>query len=245
MFFEFPTADEWRKLQETYPFDKLELSQDYFRYTLNPHGSIESFYAGSEIQTWTLHLQNRLIQTRWSYIFLMFHFTKGIPDDEWFISPGKNGESIQYYPHFEEKDHFTKAQFDYYADVFYYKLFSAWDTLGQILNVLYELEIAKPTFNEAVKKLKPLKPALHAKLKSILNSDDFLKMRALRHDITHNHLPGHIGSSVRKVSPTHFTFGGGSYTPSGAVQANVISALDMFADTLAAIKEQTAIDSAP
>ena len=103
----------------------------------------------------------------------MFHFTKGVPDDEWFISPGKNGESIQYYPHFEEKDHFTKAQFDYYADIFYYKLFSAWDTVGHVLNVLYELEIDKATFNEAVKKLKAVKPDLHAKLKPIVDSEKF------------------------------------------------------------------------
>jgi len=243
MFFEFPTADEWRNLQDTYPFDRLELSEDHFRYTANPQGSMESFYAGSEIQTWTLHLKNRLIQTRWSYIFLMFHFTNGIPDDEWFISPGKNGESIQYYPHFEQKDHLTKAQFDYYADIFYYKLFSAWDTLGHILNVLYELGIDKPTFNEAVRKLEPVKPVLHTKLKSIIDSDDFVRMRDFRHNITHNHLPGNIGSSVRKVSPSHFTFGGGSYTPSGLVQANVTKSLDLFADTLAAIKGQTVIDS--
>jgi hypothetical protein len=243
MFFEFPTADEWRNLQDTYPFDRLELSEDHFRYTANPQGSIKSFYAGSEIQTWTLHLQNRLIQTRWSYIFLMFHFTKGIPDDEWFISPGKNGESIQYYPHFEQKDHFTKAQFDYYADIFYYKLFSAWDTLGHILNVLCELGIDKPTFNEAVRKLKPVKPALHTKLKSIIDSDDFVKMRDFRHNITHNHLPGHIASSVRKLSPSHFTFGVGRYTPSGLVQANVTKSLDLFADALAAIKGQTVIHS--
>ena len=244
MFFEFPTADEWRRLQDSYPFDKLEVSEDHFRYSAHPQGSIKRFYPVSEIQTWTLHLQNRLIQTRWSYIFLMFHFTKGIPDDEWFISPGKNGESIQYYPHFEQRDHFTKAQFDYYADIFYYKLFSALDTVGHVLNVLYELEIDKPTFNEAVKKLKAVKPELHTKLKSIVDSDDFVKMREFRHNITHNHLPGHIGSSVRKVSSNHFTFGGGSYTPSGLVQANVIKSLDLFATILATIKEQTAIDSA-
>src|SRR6185436_20875671 len=114
MFFEFPTAEEWRRLQDGYPFEKLQVSQDFFRYSAHPEGSFESLYAGTQIQSWTHHLINRLIQTRWSYIFLMFHFTRGIPDDEWFVSPGKDGASIDYYPHFDEKDHFTKAQFDYY-----------------------------------------------------------------------------------------------------------------------------------
>ena len=119
----------------------------------------------------------------------MFYFGKGIPDDEWFISPGKKGESIQYYPHFEKKDFLIKAQFDYYADAFYHKLFSAWDTLGHLLNVVYELEIERASFDNAVKKLKTVKPALHAKLTAIMDSADFQTMRQFRHSVTHNHLP--------------------------------------------------------
>lgn len=103
MFFEFPTKDEWSTLEDSYPWKSLEIAEDHFRYTAYPEGSIERFSAVPEIMTWTVHLQNRLIQTRWSCVLLMFYFGKGIPDDEWFISPGKKGESIQYYPHFEKK----------------------------------------------------------------------------------------------------------------------------------------------
>ena len=243
MFFEFPTKEEWRKLEESYPFEKLEVSEDQFQYTAYPQGSIERFSALPEILTWTVHLQNRLIQTRWSYVLLMFHFNKGIPDDEWFISPGKKGQSIEYYPYFEKKDHLVKAQFDYYADIFYYKLFSAWDTLGHLLNVTYELGIERASFYKAVEKLKTVKPALYTKLKDIMDSPDFEKMREFRHNITHNHLPGHIGSSVRRVSKNHVTFGGGSYTPSAQIKDNVIISLDLFSQTLEAIKVQGAIDN--
>ena len=242
MFFEFPTKDEWRKLEQSYPSKSLEVTEDHFRYTAFPEGSIERFSAVPEILTWTVHLQNRLIQTRWSYVLLMYYFGKGIPDDEWFISPGKKGESIQYYPHFEKKDYLIKAQFDYYADAFYHKLFSAWDTLGHLLNVVYELEIERASFDKAVKKLKPLKPALHAKLTAIIDSTDFQTMREFRHSVTHNHLPGHISSSVRRVSANLVTFGGGSYTPSAQIKDNVIKSLDLFAQALEAIKEQTAVD---
>src|SRR5437588_12145081 len=102
MFFEFPTKEEWRELEGSYPFEKLEVSEDHFEYTAYPQDSIERFSAVPEIITWTVHLQNRLIQTRWSYVLLMFHFSKGIPDDEWFISPSKEGQSIEYYTHFEK-----------------------------------------------------------------------------------------------------------------------------------------------
>lgn len=105
------------------------MSEEDFPYTAYPEGSIERFSAVPDIRTWTVHLQNRLIQTRWSYVLLMFHFNKGIPDDELFISPGRKGESIEYYPHFEKKDHLVKAQFDYYADIFctsYFRLGILW-----------------------------------------------------------------------------------------------------------------------
>jgi hypothetical protein len=243
MFFEFPTKDEWRELENSYPFEKLQVSEEDFPYTAYPEGSIERFSAVPNILTWTVHLQNRLIQTRWSYVLLMFHFNKGIPDDEWFISPGRKGESIEYYSHFEKKDHLVKAQFDYYADIFYYKLFSAWDTLGHLLNVTHELEIERASFYKAVEKLKTVKPDLSDRLKDIMESPDFKEMREFRHSITHNELPGHIGSSVRRVSKNHVTFGGGSYTPSAQIKKNVIKSLDLFAETLEAIREQNAIDN--
>lgn len=108
--------------------------------------------------------------------------------------------------------------------------------------MVYELEIERASFDNAVKKLKTVKPALHAKLTAIMDSADFQTMRQFRHSVTHNHLPGHIGSWVRRVSANEVTFGGGSYTPSVQIKDNVIKSLDLFAQTLEAIKEQTAVD---
>ena len=71
MFFEFPTAHEWRAIEESYPFEKLHVSEDDFQYTAYPEGSLESFSAFPQILTWVVHLQNRLIQTRWSYVLLI------------------------------------------------------------------------------------------------------------------------------------------------------------------------------
>jgi hypothetical protein len=246
MLFDVPTSDEWRELEESYPFEKLEVSPDDFQYTAHPQGSIERFAATAEIFTWALHLQNRLIQTRWSYLLLMFHFGKGIPDKEWYISPGKKGQSVEYYPHFQKKDYITKAQFDYFADIFYYKLFSAWDTLGHLLNVTYELAIERASFYTAVEKLKTVRPALYGKLKGVMASPDFERMKELRHSITHNHLPGHIGPSVKRFSTSKvkgISGGVGGYTPSAQIKDSAIKSLDLFAAALEAIKEQSEIDN--
>jgi len=173
----------------------------------------------------------------------MFHFEKGIPDDEWFISPGRTGASVEYFPHFETKHHFTKAQFDYYADNFYYKLFSAWDSLGHLLNIMYELGIERASFDKAVKALAPIRPTLHTNLKAIIDSDEFSTMSKIRHNVTHNFLPGHVGSPIRRVSPNEWTFGVGSYTPSAMVKDNVIASLGLFAKTLDVIRAQSLLEA--
>jgi hypothetical protein len=243
MFFDFPTKEEWASLEAAYPFSNLKVTEDHFRYTAHAEGTLERFSAIPQLLTWIVHLQNRLIQTRWNYVLLMFHFEKGIPDEEWFISPGREGASVEYFPHFEMKHRLAKAQFDYYADNFYYKLFSAWDTLGHILNVMYELEIERPSFDKALRALELVRPALHASLKAIVDVHDFVKMRETRHNITHNLLPGHVGSSITKTSPDEFSIGVGSYTPSAVVKENVVASLDLFAQTLNAIKAQSVSDA--
>jgi hypothetical protein len=84
-------------------------------------------------------------------------------------------------------------------------------------------------------------------------------MRELRNNVTHNHLPGNIGSSVRRVSKDEVaygfgtyttsdeitdgvTFGVGDYTPSGQIKEIVTSSLDILVKALEAIREQIAID---
>lgn len=243
MFYEFPTKEEWLTLVKSYPFENLEVPERIFKYNGDPNDTISKVWSGPEIFSWIEHLENRLAQVRWSYVMTMFYFSKGIPDDEWFISPGRDGVSIEYFPHFSEKDHYIKSFFDYFADVFYYKLFSAWDTLGHLLNVTYELGLDRASFDKAFKKLKSIKPVLFANLNLIVNDPNFYKMRELRHNITHNHLPGHIGSTVRRVSKNMVTFGGGSYTPSALIKENMSRSLDLFAETLKAIEEQNAIDN--
>src|SRR4051812_48529276 len=105
--FERPTPDEWNAIQDTYPFEDLP-EVDEFRCAVFPRGSVEAFKAGHYLQNWTVHLQNRLIQTRWSWVMTMFFFNKGIPDDEWYRSPGRGGAAIQYYPNFTSEDHTVK-----------------------------------------------------------------------------------------------------------------------------------------
>jgi Cthe_2314-like HEPN len=236
MLLDFPKEEDWRALLIAYPYEKLEISETLFE-TAHPVGSLERMVASQDILVWTVHLQNRLAQTRWSHMMFMYYFNKGIPDDEWFTSPGRKGQSIEYYPHFNESDHRVKGLFDYYVDVFYYKLFSAWDNLGQLLNVTYELEIDRPTFHKVVDALSGVNTFLHSRLAAIRDSDDFKTMREFRHAVTHNELLGHIGSMFRR-SQNGITLGTGRYIPSKQIKENAIKSLDLFGSAIATLKEQ-------
>jgi Cthe_2314-like HEPN len=242
MLFDTPTKEEYREIIENYPFDESILRDDNFEYTVHQDGSIDGFHSGQQLSTWDNHLRNRMYQTRWSWVYLTYLFNKGIPDDEWYISPGRSGESIEYFPHFEERHHFIKAQFDYFADVFYYKFFSAWDTLGHIINHMYGLGIDRADFRKAVQGLKTIRPDLHEKLNNLIRSDDFSEMMKYRHSSTHNELVGHVGSGSTKVSESEYHLGVGNYTPSAKIKENTDKSLLLFTNALEIIREQVEID---
>lgn len=245
MIFDVPTKEEYKNLLDSYPFDESVISSDSFNYTIHPENSIELLYASNQIQTWQIHLANRMYQTRWSWVLLNHLFNKGIPDDEWYISPGKSGSSVEYFPHFEKNHHIIKAQFDYFSDVFYYKLFSAWDNLGHILDNMYGLEIKKVDFHKAVEALKDVKSTLHSNLNSLMESEDFKNMKEFRHSSTHNELLGNVGSGMAKFSnktASGITFGVGNYTTSLQIKNNADKSLILLTQAIEFIKEQVQID---
>lgn len=58
MLSEFPTESDWRELGKTYPYKKLEVSQDLFPYAAHPRGTVENFAANQDSFVWTVHLAN-------------------------------------------------------------------------------------------------------------------------------------------------------------------------------------------
>lgn len=242
MFFDYPNEQDWPILEASYPFSKLHDVETVLANSWATDDSLASFLRGLEMRDWVMHLANRLIHVRRSYVMLKFYYDKGIPDAEWYISPGKNGESIQYFPHFEEKHFWHKTQFEYYADVFYYKLFSAWDTLGHLLNIEYDMQIERASFHKSITKLKTVNPNLNVRLQEdILKNDNFKRGRDFRDSITHNFLPGHVGSTITKAKVKNqltVSMGVGNYIPSDEIMNNIINSLDLFTETMSIITEE-------
>ncbi|KPJ50705.1 MAG: hypothetical protein AMJ41_00915 [candidate division Zixibacteria bacterium DG_27] len=232
MLFEYPSKDDWNELISSIPYEKLAVSIGDFK---KKGDSLNDFVGNLQIETWLEHLGHRLFDVQKSYVMLMYYYEKGIPDDEWFISPGKRGESIEYFPHFEKRHHLIKRQFDYYVDVFYYKIFSAWDNIGHVLNLAYDLGIKRVSFKCVVPKLKTSNAGLHGRLHSILEDDNFTKASDLRNTVTHNYLPSQVGSAVTRRGDTVF-FGAGDYIPSKVIKDNAAETVNLLVKTLDYIK---------
>lgn len=235
MLLKYPDKTDLERIAKTFDFQRLNIHVEDFHAKGN---SIDVFFQKIELEMWVHHLQNRIHDVWKSYVFLAYYFEMGIPDDEWFISPGKQGESVQYYPHFEKKHFQIKSEFDYYVDTFYYKIFSAWDTIGHLLNILYGLKMKKPSLLAAIDKLKSANSCLYGELRAITRDSDFKRAKELRNDITHNYPPSTIDSGIKRESEHKISFGVGSYTPSKDFYENILISLDLLAKTLDCVKQK-------
>lgn len=234
-----PTKEEWNEIATTFPVGKLQVNVNDFQSSVSQSIAPRHIFKEIETMHWARHLQHRIADVWTSYIMVMFYYNMGIPDDEWSVAGERGG--IKYFPHFEARHYDIKAQFDYYTDIFYYKMFSVLDTIGHLLFVMYELELKgkeRPSFASAVNKLKDIRPNLHNGLSSIMKQPDFTIARRFRNDITHNFQPNTLGSSVRLVNKNMITFGGADYVPSSAFKENVFQSLHLIVKILEIIKQQ-------
>lgn len=234
-FFEFPKQKDWKQIHNVSAFKKIYSVLDSLKFGEDP---TDDFTRVLELKRWLYEMRKRVEDTAISYFFLMFYYEKGIPDRQWYKSPGTNGASVQYFPDFEEVHYSIKKWFDYFSDTLYYKLFSALDLVGHLLNVRYDLNIPKERvyFSTALKKLKDKDKNLYKCLNDIKNSQAFEKARSIRRDITHNYLPHSAGLDVKRCGQS-ITIDLKEYIPSEEIVANIREALKLFAKILQCISK--------
>jgi hypothetical protein len=190
---------------------------------------------------WQLYY--REVDVAKSFVLLRYYFEKGIPDDEWYKSPGDDGSSIQYYPHFEKQHFIIKDWFYFYSDTFYHKLFSAWDMVGHIINVYFKLGIKSERvyFPNAVNGLKEIEVDLWKKLDDILNSSPYQRAKSLHNDVTHNYLPSSAGLAVttkKSGNTVKTSIGIRKYITSKEIMSNVSEILEVFQKSIGVLAER-------
>lgn len=235
-YFEFPTKEDWKRIYNASAFNKIYSMLDGLE---DKEHTTLCFTQNIELSGWLYELRQGIGDIAISYCFMMFYYEKGIPDGRPYISPGTNGESIQYCPDSEPIHFHIKAWFDFFSDTLYYKLFSAWDVIGHILNLKYDLkiDIDKVYFGTAIGKLRKKDINLHACLNNVLCSSAYKTAHKNRVNITHNYLPSTAHMIARrdnnpelKGNVTHIDIK--EYVKSEEIVTNVQEALELFAATL-------------
>lgn len=133
-----------------------------------------------------------------TYSLCRHYFDKGIPDDPWYISPGKDGSGIQYMPLFEDEHWMRSYWFNYFSDTYYLKISSVWDSVIEILNHYYGLDY-KVDFNLKFKIGKWLKdnvPGVYAIIEGVLNDPRHTDAQEYRNLAAHGTSPGTVTNTV-------------------------------------------------
>jgi hypothetical protein len=161
--FEYPSIEEFNEIANSFnPINELEFNISLNQNSFNDF--FENLIAKTEFPFWIIRFNNKLRKIRISYIISKFHFLKGIPDDEWFITPGKNGGTVEYFQHFDKFHHFNKFMFSYYYEMFYYHFLSSVDVLYHILNIFLNLKI---DYKKCIKQHKSFTKAVLKKIEKI------------------------------------------------------------------------------
>jgi hypothetical protein len=206
-------------------------------------GGIDGYAQAGALCRLELELHNRVLDVARAYVFMMFYFTQGIPDQRWHISPGRKGQSIEYFPDFEEKHFVMKGWFDFYADTFYQKLFATWSVVGHLLNAMFLLNLSESQvdFGPAVDRLKGRGVGVAVDLASVADTDAFRTARKLRNDITHNEAPSSVGMTVAKTETATAVIhqmGTRSYVTSGTIVDNAEKTIALLRRTLELLHEK-------
>lgn len=231
--FTYPNLKDWLRIESQFDWKRFYLEQEEL--PLVEDNSLESFETGLNLSSWIVYFHNRISDIKRSYVFLSFYYEQGIPDNKWWI---QDNRGQIFFPDFEDKHHLIKSNFDYYADVFYYKMFSAWDILGQIMNISFKLNLKsnKVTFYESHKQIKSINLGVYDNLDLLINNPDYKKAKEIRHALTHRYSPMEISPPVTKTDNDTIALTIGKYTPSTEIKDNATSMLDIFARAIEAIK---------
>lgn len=132
---------------------------------------------------WVRVLYNKIFNIEFSYKMVNFYYKDGFPDND-----GPDLEAMN-------DDMFCrKAMFDYFVDVGFYTIQSAYDIISHILNSKYNMKLNKVYYSSVIKELKDKDNSLYTKL--VAAKTTFNKTR---NDFSHNIPPNAMVGFVTDI----------------------------------------------
>ncbi len=260
----FPSKEEWHILLLSYPLAGLDVRARTF-YPPEGDGSRKSEWRQIALQgkslDWINHLHSRLCDVEYSFVMMTFYFQRcsqfeGISERN--IRKNAVGRDSTGYSLDPEQE---LLSFDRYSQLFYLSMFSALENIGQILNVIYDLQIGKIVFDKSGQKKKPKGRRLSFdevmeksnkkefsnlpnRIFALRDSDAFNSFVKIRNDITHNFLPGLPSGSVahelyEKNSLETISFGNAHCISEEEIYATAFDMLNIFAEILLLISAES------
>lgn len=195
-----------------------------------------------------LNLNNKLGGLRLNYSFLRLYFDRGIPDGKVFHQDYNKG-GIRYFPDFKAEHYARKFWFGYYLDIFYFKLFSVYDSIYHLLNVYYDMEcVPSLGFNkEVLLRLENTNLELFRLLEEMLKSESYKRARDLRNDLIHNFPPNYIGPRItiekEKIGDKEYIseslgIGVNNYVTTSNFMKNIEDNMDLLKNAILKIKTE-------
>ena len=90
----FPTEEDMQSLYSCFPIESFKIrDSDFANKQTNCKDLIENFNQVATIQelrAWKCALHNKWNDVAKAYTMMMFYYNQGIPDEPYFISPGRN-----------------------------------------------------------------------------------------------------------------------------------------------------------
>jgi len=239
----YPTPEEWDQIykKKANSLDKIQLEVVKKKFNIL---DFDEGYYGIQLNYILGEFNNRAFDLVNNYVMLMSYHNAGIPDEEWYISPGKDGQSVQYFPHFEEKHYIHLYWFGFYMESYYTRFFGMIDSVYHLINVKYKFGL-EPSFDfisKVLKKLETKDKELYDYLKTIPQNPVFKKANEFRNNFVHNYRPNQVDSGfVKKKNPDGsetITMTVGNYTPSSEFVKNIEDGIDLLADIIEAIRHK-------
>ena len=192
--FEIPTDEEWDRYLSTNIFDKMMIDSNIIKCSDDMNSKMVFTKNLSVIQAHN----NKVESIKISYALARHYFDKGIPDDEWFVSPGINGSSVQYMPHFNDEHYLIRYWYCFFMEDLYSKVQSMGDTLYLFINEFYEFGIEEGLgfVKKVLNKLKTTNPSLYDFLNNSHKDENYIKASNFRNNIIHGISPNEIKDEI-------------------------------------------------
>lgn len=233
----YPTADDWDRICE---FKKEAIK----KLNIQSKTKINGFdFVGMELNSWLKDFNNRIFDLINSYVMMMHYHDKGIPDDRWYISPGLEGQSLQYFPDFEEKNYIHHYWFGYYMEHYYSKYSSIIDSIYHLINIKFCLSVGEGLgfIGKVLKGLETKDYSLYEFFKGIKDDETYIKINKFRNDLTHNFRPNQIDSGLSQkkdeLGRTVITMSVGNYVKTSEFISNINESIDFLSNIIEKIKE--------